>query len=371
MSASHPHEIYSKDASVYLVKGDDKLATFHQAVEQSGFIAHLTARYQASGKSKDDFRVAIKANIMTASLYEVDSPVYTDPQLVEALIALMRAAGFSRFVVVESQNVYNYAYTGRRVPAVAEMCGYSGQGYDIVDLTEDQVNFDYGGVLGEHVVGRPWLEADYRISFAKNKTHWQCFYTACLKNIYGCLPHWDKMHHYHGRDIEFWQSAILIVDKLPVHFGFLDAWTSGDGFSGHVRDAQPNKTHTIFASENIYAIDWVAGQKMLINPRDNFVIQEAIRRWGEINITPIGDMTPWYPWENVRPFVVSVLNFAEEYYWLSRFSSRALASQQDPRFPPVKRFQWFFGITQRIAGSLERVTTTSLTAQEVAAAGGQ
>ena len=39
MTGSHPHEIYSKDATVYLVKGDEKLATLHQAVEQSGFIA--------------------------------------------------------------------------------------------------------------------------------------------------------------------------------------------------------------------------------------------------------------------------------------------------------------------------------------------
>lgn len=357
MAGSHPHEIYSKDASVYLVEGDEKLATLREAVEQAGFIANLTARWQASGRPKEEFLVAIKANIMTASVYEPDSPVYTDPQMVEELMRLMRAEGFQRFVVVEAQNVYSYSYTGRRVPAVAEMCGYTGEGYEIADMTEDHVPFDYGGALGEHIVGRLWLEADYRISFAKNKTHWQCYYTACLKNIYGCLPAWDKMKHYHGKNIEFWQAAILIVDNLPVHFGFLDAWTSGDGFAGHVRDASPNPTHTIFASENIYAIDWVAGLKMQIDPRDNFVIQEAIRRWGTINVTPVGDMTPWHPWENVRPFVVSVLDFLEEYYWLSRFSSRALASDQDPRFPPVERYQWFFGITQKIVGFLERWTT--------------
>jgi uncharacterized protein (DUF362 family) len=249
-----------------MVSGADKFETFRLAANQSGFIAHVLDRWQASGKPKEDFRIAIKPNIMTASVHKADSPVYTDPALVEDLIRLLRQEGFTRFSVVESQNVYNYAYTGRTVPAVAAMCGYSGEGYDIVDLTQDTVDFDYGGLLGQHPAGRAWAEADYRVSFAKNKTHWQCFYTACLKNVYGCLPQWDKMKHYHGRtklgkNIEFFQATILINDKLPAHFAFLDAWMSGDGLTGHVRDPHPNPTHTIFASENAYALDWVAGEK--------------------------------------------------------------------------------------------------------------
>jgi uncharacterized protein (DUF362 family) len=322
MKATHPHEIYSRDATVHLVSGEDKLETFHRAVEQAGFVPHLLERWQASGKAKEEYLVAIKPNIMTASIHEADSPVYTDPALVEELMAIMRGEGFGRFVVVESQNVYNYSFSGRRVPEVADMCGYRGEGYDIVDLTEDNVEFDYGGVLGQHPAGRPWLEADYRISFAKNKSHWQCYYTACLKNVYGCLPEWDKMKHYHGRDIEFFQSTVLSADKMPVHFAFLDAWTSGDGLAG------------------------------------NFVIRDALQRWGPIEITRVGDMAPWHPWANVRPFVVSLLNFFEERYWLSRISSRTFsAGQQDERFPPVSRWQRLLAVAEPFSWLLERVGT--------------
>ncbi len=162
---------------------------------------------------------------MTASAAEKDSPVYTDPALVERLTEKIVAHGFQTTAVVESRNVYDYSYQGRGVEAVAEMVGYGSKGYRIVDLTEEKVPYDYGGVLGNHVVGQTWRDADYRISFAKNKTHWQCFYTACIKNVYGCLPEWDKMHHYHGAGVEFYQAAVLIADRPPVHFGLLDAWT--------------------------------------------------------------------------------------------------------------------------------------------------
>lgn len=358
--ASEPHhDIYSRDATVYVVKGEDKLATFSQAVGASDFVRHLLDHWEASGVPKDEFRIAIKPNIMTASLREEDSPVYTDPALVEELVRLVRDEGFKRLYVVESQNVYDYSYQKRTVLAVAEMCGYTRYGYQIVNLSEDTVEFDYGGTLGTHRAGRVWVEADYRISFAKNKTHWQCFYTACIKNVYGCLPEWDKMKHYHGKGIEFFEAAVLCADRLPVHFGFMDAWTSGDGFAGHVRDPEPNQTRTIFASDNIYALDWIAGRKMQINPADNYVIQEAIKRWGLFKrIIVVGDMKAWYPWRNVRPYVVKSLNVMEEYYWMSRFFSRALASEQDGRFPPVKRWQWFFGILQTLSGILTRLTTT-------------
>lgn len=358
MNGSKPHPVYSKDASVYLETGDDKFSALQHAIDASGFSANLEAVFGASGKAREDFLIAIKPNIMTAAVREESSPVYTDPELVEYLIGRLRDRGFRNIAVVEARNVYDYSYEGRSVKAVAEMVGYTGNGYRIEDLSEQKEAFDYGGVLGPHVVGRTWRDADYRISFAKNKTHWQCFYTGCLKNIYGCLPEWDKMKHYHGKNREFSQCCILILDAFPVHFGFLDAWVSGDGFSGHVRDAKPNHTRTIFASENIFALDWVMGEKMGVDPNSNYVIQEAARLWGTVHIARRGDLTPWQPWTNLRPYVIRLLDLVEEAYWTSRFFSRSFASQQDRRFPPTSRMQWLYGIFQAMTRVIERVMVT-------------
>jgi uncharacterized protein (DUF362 family) len=355
------HEIYSRDSTVYLVTGPDKFAAFRRAVEQSGFMANLLARWSASAKPKADFLIAIKPNIMTASIHESDSPVYTDPALVEDLIRQLQEQGFTNVIVVEAENVYNYSYQGRRVQAVAALCGYTGNGYRILSMTEDRVPFNYGEQLGRHIIGRAWLEADYRISFAKNKTHWQCYYTACIKNVYGCLPEWDKMKYYHhkrrGQDIEFSDAAVLICDKVPVHFGFLDAWVSGDGLTGHVRDADPNHTRTIIASDNIFALDWVAGEKMQIHPLDNVVIRRAVQEWGTIHVTRVGDMTPWYPWDNVAPWTVALLDRMEEYYHVARFMSRAMAAQQDARFKPASRDHWFFNLTHHFVNLVDGLFT--------------
>lgn len=356
MSTIKYHEIYSKDAEVYLESGSSKINTMQKALEVSGFKDNIESVLKSSGKSSSDFFITIKPNIMTASIHQDPSPVYTDPELVEHLISYLIDLGFLNIAIVEARNVYDYSYKGRSVKAVAEMAGYSrDKGYSIEDLSEQKESFDYGGVLGIHSVGRVWRDADYRISFAKNKTHWQCYYTGCMKNTYGCLPEWDKMKHYHGKDREFFQCCILNLDAFPVHFGFLDAWVSGDGFSGHVRDAKPNHTNTIFASSNILALDWVMGEKMGVDPKKNFVIQEALLFWEIPGISRNGDLTPWKPWTNLRPFTISMLDIFEEVYFLSRFASRAFSGRQDKRFPPVSRWQWLFGILQGITRLVERI----------------
>ncbi len=357
MTRQQPHPVYSQNATVHLVNGADKLSALDRAVARAGFVDHVERVYHESGKARDAFCIAIKPNIMTASVREDDSPVYTDPALVEALVDIIRYKGFREIAVVESHNVYDYSYQGRTVQAVAEMVGYRQNGYQVRNLSEEKVPYEYGGALGTHVVGRTWRDADYRISFAKNKTHWQCFYTACLKNVYGCLPEWDKMRHYHGSGIEFYEATIRIADRLPIHFGFLDAWVSGDGFSGHVRDAHPNLTRMILASDNVFALDWVAGEKMGLYPKHNFVMQEALDTWGPIRIQREGDMTPWHPWLNVRRLPVVVLAWLEEWYHVSRFFSRAMAAHQDERFAPVARARGLFSLLQAVTRFGERLMT--------------
>jgi uncharacterized protein (DUF362 family) len=194
------------------------------------------------------------------------------------------------------------------VAAMAHAAGYTGDGYRIVDLSDEQVAFDYGSVLGEATVGRTWLEADYRISFAKAKTRSRCFYSGCLANLFGCLPEPDKLTHYAGRGHELYECCVLIADRLPVHFGLVDAWEGADA-GGDLRS-----TGEILASDNIFALDWAVGEKMELDPQLNPVLQEALLRWGRIEIARRGNVTAWSPWSNVRPVTVVALDLLEPLY---------------------------------------------------------
>ena len=313
MSSSPPE---GRTTRVYIETGVEAGATFDRLLERSGLLARVTAAAEAAGGARAGFPIAIKPNLMAAA--GAGAADRTDPALVERLAAALAAEGFGDVAVVES------AVKG--MPPVAEVAraaGYAGAGYRLVDLSAEPVPFDYGSVLGADVTGRTWRDAAFRISFGKAKTQWQCLFGGALANLYGCLPDPDKLARYHGTGHEFQECCVLIADRLPVHFGLVDAWIGGDGRGSHARPRRARETGTLLAGEDLLALDWVLGEKMGLDPGLSFVVQEGLLRWGRVRVVRRGNTTPWRPWDNVRTAKVASASLLEPA--LRRPAARRLA----------------------------------------------
>lgn len=287
---------YTRAAPVFVERSDDKLRALSGALLGSGFFEEMDRL--AEGRGSAGTRVAIKANIMGALAGEGEA-THTDPQLVEALVGHLRGRGFTELSVVDSRLA-----AGGGVAEVATRLGYGSAGYELVDLSERTEPFEYGGVLGRHPVAPAWRDADVRISFAKNKTQWECFYSGALANVLGCLPEPDKRRWYRDRGQAGSESVRTALDALPVHFGLVDAWTSRDGRGRPGGGGKVRPTGAVLASANVVALDWVMGEKMGVDPALNPVMQEALHRWGRIEPIRRGDFMPWEPWD--RPGATTV-----------------------------------------------------------------
>jgi hypothetical protein len=191
---------------------------------------------------------------------------------------------------------------------VAAYIGYvvdGSAGYQLVDLTQDRYEERFlGPHLGKHRVPLTWRDADFRISFAKNKTHAYAYYTLTLKNIYGALPLADKFSEYHtGRDI--YHTTMEYLRAFPVHYGLIDAYLSADGPFGIFADPEPNITETIIGGADLVAVDWVGATKMGIDPKISQYMELAVKAFGKPEIHLIGDRNLYRPWLNV-PVVLSL-----------------------------------------------------------------
>jgi uncharacterized protein (DUF362 family) len=312
--------------TVAVFKGDDKFALLDQVLETTKFFDILEESCRKSGKAKEDFKVVIKPNFMFMHSKQ-DISTYTDPALVEGLVDRIAARGFPNLTLVEAQSTYGNYYENREVLKVAQYVGYSlNKNYRIVDLTEEMVDYDYGGRLGKHSVGPTWRDADFRISFAKNKTHTFCHYTLTLKNIYGTLPMQDKLKEYHTKREYDWPT-IESMKHFWVHFGLIDAFTSADGDFGVIVDPEPNDTRTIIGGENLMAVDWVGAKKMGLNPDDPQVgrfLPLAVAAFGKPEINWVGDTSAYEPWENVSEVIIKSLDVIEEAYVFSDWWFAAL-----------------------------------------------
>ena len=341
-------------ATVVALSGDDKFELLDQILAQTKFFDILQDHFDKSGKSRDTFAIVIKPNFMFTHAKK-DISTYTDPELVEALIGKIAALGFTNLAIVEAQSTYGNYYENREVGKVASYVGYTGKNYRIVDLTQEMVPYNYGGRLGEHFVGPTWRDADFRISFAKNKTHTFCNYTLTLKNIYGTLPMQNKLKEYHTKREYDWPT-IETMKHFWVHFGLIDAITSADGQFGVIVDPEPNLTKTIIGGENLMAVDWVGAKKMGLdpdNPKIGRFLPLAVAAFGKPEVNWVGDKSVYSPWENVDQACIDSLDIIEEAYVFSSWWFSSLTSMD--KYFTFKKKAWPVIIMRKILAPVKRL----------------
>ena len=361
-----------------------KCDLLERVLEESGFWQTIERRRKASGKTPDEFSVLIKPNTMMVwSPYEVDPANATDPGLVLHLVARLWERGYTSLTIGEAQNVYSHWYTagdphrGRTVP---EVYGWVGVGYPIdgeghsVDadgrrdgrfrvidqtLEAEGHTHDFGQelrfiprtslrrwlrrvlpcakrrTLGEHPLAPSLRDADFRISFACNKTHTSCFNTLTLKNVYGCFPAANKFLEYHCRRDFDWPTIVLLRE-FPFHFGIIDALFSADGVLGFKADYFPRMTRTLIAGEDLVAVDIVGSLKMGLDPRRSRMIWLAAQVFGFPidRIRWLADDTEPYPkWINIPRGYDWIQYRGEKWYFASSYLGQA-TSEMDPHFQP-------------------------------------
>jgi uncharacterized protein (DUF362 family) len=323
-----------RKSTVAAVKDPDKYKALDRVIQTTRFFDKLETVRREKGKSKDEFFIIIKPNFMF--MYSLkDRTTFTDPELVEHLVRRISERGYRKIAVAEARSTYGTFFTNREVTTVANYIGLDGvctggEKYGIVDLSLDREEYQFKGKLGKHAVNRDWKNADFRISFAKNKTHSYTYYTLTIKNIYGALPEENKFKAYHcERDIV--STTIEYLSHFPIQFGFIDAHVSADGPFGIFADKDPNYTDTIIGGDDIVAVDWIGAAKMGLDPMVSEYMQEAVKVFGKPEISMLGDRTLYPDWVNV-PDVVSQFAFGldREYYFGNFFYS--VFSTMDPYF---------------------------------------
>ncbi len=332
---------------VAITRGEDKFAILEQAAEQAGFWEKLDVAWQKSHKSKEDFVIAIKPNLMIFMNRQVPE-VATEPALVEHLIRRMRERGFSTIKVVESQNTMNNWVKNRSVKNVARVAGYTGDGYEIVDLTLEKRRYTYkvhGLPDWSNWVGATWQHADFRIDFAKFKTQLDNSFTLCLKNEFGTLPLPNKYWHYHTR-IPYWACAFYAMVNFPVHFGFIDAYRASDGTAGFAVQYNPKVLKMLLASENIVALDLVGAKLMQVDAWDAPLSRFVMQHVGEPEYTVIGDDTPIEHWQNVPDEIHELVDVGQALYVFANITASGGIINLDtnefpPRFPLMR---WYYKV---------------------------
>ena len=331
---------------------EEKQPLFQRLLEESGLPGLLDERAAQLGKSVSDLSVAIKANFMLG--YDrADTSVITDPQLLDALAAWLRAAGCREVAVVEARNLYEGFYRNRSVEAVAAYFNIASANYRLVDCSAEQVAHDYSRGLGQRSVGRTWKEADVRISFAKMCSHPVDIVYLTLNNLES-LGGDCRAFIFAERQAHKETSVMMLLADFPPHFALIDAYDSAaDGLLGMMSCPRPKEPRRLYAGRDALAVDLVAARHQGVKDAGNVGLIRAARHWfGDpskaIEIVGIDEeIDNWRgPYHNEWSTMLSLLAYPVYVFGSSRGAVFVPEMDHDA-FPPVEKESFLLRFRRR------------------------
>jgi uncharacterized protein (DUF362 family) len=278
-----------------------------KALDQGGLWEAIENGQRSCGLDATSFRILIKPDL---EAFDTGSAVATDPALVEALIDVLHERGYPRVDVCATADSSSFWAENRDVAALADLLGYryvtsAGHPYDVLDLSEDLVPapFGQGEILEQSRLGRAWLEAHFRICFARNKTDERESYALCLSGLLGVLPLADKDYYYRAR-MEPGVAVCELLRATPIHFALIDATVSAHG-SGGERAPASLETGCIITSRDPLLADFVGALKMGLDPYVSPLAATVYHTLGLPKRYAVdGNMGTYPGWRNVNPVLV-------------------------------------------------------------------
>lgn len=255
----------------------------YRAVDRAFYLLGGIDKYINKGQT-----VLIKANLMRKSAPELCC--VTHPVLVEAIAKRVTERGADAIIFDSPGGAFNSAflkgvYLTTGMEEAAKNSGAELNGDFSFTMTE------LGGkVLKKIDIADAVLKADLIINVAKLKTHAHATYTGAVKNMFGCVPGFEKAEmHFNYADINDFANAIIdIAAHVNPTISFIDGIMAMEG--NGPGSGEPRFLGALIASEDMFSADLAALHIVNIPPNEVPVMREAQNRGlTDLKLNAIGD----------------------------------------------------------------------------------
>jgi hypothetical protein len=254
-----------------------------EILDASGFWIEIESVRRAQKISRDNLTIAVKPDL---DVFNLALPSGTDRDLVHHLASLLRQRGYASITLIDARNTRDSWLLNREPLIVADLVGYDFSG-DV---------FEVAGGDASRSPAQIWSDADFRINFAKNRTHESLVFALCVHNLVGVCPTNVTLSDMGSR-------CLSLLRESPPHFNLIDGFISFHGAAGE-RAPVAHKSCTLIASPDALLADVVGASKMGLDPYLSPINSKCLRALGMPSLHGIdGELTPYPMWQNVHPLV--------------------------------------------------------------------
>jgi len=222
--------------------------------------------------------ILIKPNVVGYYKENLDA-IITHPIIIKSLLKIFKNAVVGESSFTDTENNLRKTDYWRLKPVVLEE-------KKLVKIKDNKAK-----ILKNFYLPKIVKEADLIINVPKLKTHTLTKLTGAIKNLYGCIPGGIKqLYHKNAKGEEKFSNLLVdIYQNIKPKLNIIDAIIAmeGEGPSS----GKPKKVGLLLDSRNAISLDIVVAKLMGFNPKNIFVIREAIKRGlGSYNVEIIGDL---------------------------------------------------------------------------------
>ena len=219
-------------------------------------------------------KILVKPNILSDA--KPENCITTHPEVVRAVIRILKENGASEIYVGDSPGIHNAGFCGRNC-GIQDVC--IEEGVTWVNFTQDPVAKRINGTKFTLPMARILDEVDLVFSVCKFKTHTLMYSTGAVKNLFGVVPHLNKglCHTKCPSRESFARLIVGIHETIKPAFCIMDAIIGMEGAGPANGKCRP--VNLLLASDNCFAMDVAQATIMGYNINDIFILNEArVRR---------------------------------------------------------------------------------------------
>ena len=218
-------------------------------------------------------KVLVKPNILSDA--KPENCITTHPEVVRAVIRILKENGASEIYVGDSPGIHNAGFCGRNC-GIQDVC--IEEGVTWVNFTQDPVAKRINGTRFTLPMARILDEVDLVFSVCKFKTHTLMYSTGAVKNLFGVVPHLNKglCHTKCPSRESFARLIVGIHETIKPAFCIMDAIIGMEGAGPANGKCRP--VNLLLASDNCFAMDVAQATIMGYNINDIFILNEARAR---------------------------------------------------------------------------------------------
>ncbi len=215
-------------------------------------------------------KVLVKPNILSDA--KPEDCITTNPEVVRAVIRLLKEKGASEILVGDSPGLHNPGFMGRNC-GIHAVCEEEGATW--VNFLENPVNKRIYGTKAELPMASVVDQVDLVFSVCKFKTHSLMYATGAVKNLFGTIPNINKAlcHAKYPSRYSFAKLIVGIHQTIRPAFCIMDAVIGMEGAGP--ANGSAKAVNLLLASDNCFAMDIAEAMIMGYDLDDIPILSEA------------------------------------------------------------------------------------------------